>query len=905
MNDNADHSLGANSGPLSYGQRALWFLQQLAPQSAAYNVMLAARTDSAIDVDALRRAFQNLVNRHASLRTIFPAIKGKPVQRVQPRHEVDFRVIDAESAGWDDLQKQVAEESHEPFDLEKGPVLRVRLFKRSSREHILSLAMHHIVVDFVSFVIILDELRAFYAAETTGAALSLPELKTQYLDYARSQVEMLEGVEGERLWVYWRMQLSADPPSLSLRTDRPRLPVQKYRGATQSFKIGEEMTRRLRSRVATEGVGLFTLLLASFQILLSRYSGQRQILVGCPPVGSRQAEFQGVVGFFHNPVVLRADLSGDPTIRQFLNQVSLKAAEAFDHQAYPFPLLVERLQPARDLSRSPLFQVMFVLYETGSFVVTNSFVDLPEKGDRSVLSFLAGEAGARIDLGGAELESLGLEQQAAMLDVTLTVVQSDGFLTAAVQYNTDLFDASTIMRMMNDYELILEAVTDDAEQRVSDLLSMEVIGVDRDPQETTAAIQHDDRTTKKQIDFSLFYFASDHNEPADDKYRLLLEGARFADRNGFSAVWTPERHFHAFGGLYPNPSVTGAAIATITNRVHIRAGSVVLPLHNPVRVAEEWAVVDNLSKGRVGISFASGWHSDDFVFAPENFANRRQIMASYIETVRKLWRGESVTLTGGAGDEVHVKILPRPIQSELPVWITAFGSLETFRLAGEIGANMLTHLLGQSVELLAEKIKVYRDAWRDHSHGPGSGHVTLMLHTFVGADYGAVRDTVREPFCSYLRSSLDLLIGLSKVAGIDIDPADLTQENVDAVVAHAFNRYYDSCGLFGTPDTCARTVEKLRTVGVDEIACLIDFGVDTESVLSSLRYLKVLKETCETKSTQRRVEDGIDPVGSREETADPFHTSTSLDETRNRAESRRSLMARQRISRDVMSKKTH
>jgi hypothetical protein len=203
--------------------------------------------------------------------------------------------------------------------------------------------------------------------------------------------------------------------------------------------------------------------------------------------------------------------------------------------------------------------------------------------------------------------------------------------------------------------------------------------------------------TKRSLDFSLFYFASAEGSPDSNKYRLLMEGAKFADQHGFAAVWTPERHFHAFGGLFPNPSITGAALAAITHRVHIRAGSVVLPLHHPIRVAEEWAVVDNLSGGRVGISFASGWQINDFVLAPQNHAQRKELMVHQIETVQRLWRGEAVTLPGPDGRDVEITVLPRPIQKTLPTWITASGDPETFRLAGQLGANLLTHLLGQSL----------------------------------------------------------------------------------------------------------------------------------------------------------------------------------------------------------------
>ena len=243
---------------------------------------------------------------------------------------------------------------------------------------------------------------------------------------------------------------------------------------------------------------------------------------------------------------------------------------------------------------------------------------------------------------------------------------------------------------------------------------------------------HGVQRAHRPLSMSLFYFAAGE-QTAHDGYRLLLDSARCADRNGFEAVWTPERHFHAFGGAYPNPSVVGAAVAAVTERVRIRAGSVVLPLHSPARVAEEWAVVDNLSGGRVDISFAGGWQPNDFVLNPGAYATAREQLPAMIDTVRRFWRGDTIELPGHDGRPVGVRTLPRPVQPELPVWLTSAGSTATFERAGTLGVNLLTHLLGQSVDQLAENIAAYRSAWRDAGH-PGEGQVTLMLHTYLHAD---------------------------------------------------------------------------------------------------------------------------------------------------------------------------
>ncbi|MFF7635957.1 MupA/Atu3671 family FMN-dependent luciferase-like monooxygenase [Kitasatospora sp. NPDC008050] len=344
------------------------------------------------------------------------------------------------------------------------------------------------------------------------------------------------------------------------------------------------------------------------------------------------------------------------------------------------------------------------------------------------------------------------------------------------------------------------------------------------------------------MDFSLFYFA-DESQHDKDRYRLLMEGARFADTHGFSAVWTPERHFHPFGGGYPNPALTSAAVAAVTERVSVRAGSVVAPLHSPVRIAEEWAVVDNLSRGRAGVSFASGWHSGDFAIRPENFADRKQVSADTVDAVRRLWRGEEIELADGRGEPIRVRIFPAPVQARIPVWLTTSGSVETFRAAGRAGLGILTHLLGQDIDELAASIAEYRRCFAEAraEHGQaGEGNVVLMLHTFLGADRESVRGIVHRPFSDYLRSS----VGLSSRAGgasADDGGDELDPEDVDFMVEQAFNRYFETSGLFGTVDDALAVVRRLDLIGIDETACLIDFVGDTDAVLGALPYLDELR----------------------------------------------------------------
>lgn len=359
----------------------------------------------------------------------------------------------------------------------------------------------------------------------------------------------------------------------------------------------------------------------------------------------------------------------------------------------------------------------------------------------------------------------------------------------------------------------------------------------------------------RKMEFSVYYWGND-DLPGPSKYELLLEGAKFADANGFCAVWTPERHFHAFGGPYPNPSVTGAAAAAVTKNIGVRAGSIVAPLHHPARIAEEWAIIDNLTNGRAGLAFASGWQPDDFVLRPENTppANRQALFDS-LDQVRRLWRGEAVEFPRKDGSPFAVKTQPRPVSKEVEVWVTTAGNPETWRDAGRMGAHVLTHLLGQSIAEVADKVKLYRKALAEAGHDPSKYKVTLMLHTFLASDREAAREVAREPMKNYLRSAAGLIKqyawafpAFKKPQGVanpmDIDLGSLAPDELEAILDFAFLRYFDDSGLFGTVDDAVRRVEELKAIDIDEVACLIDYGIPTQVVLDGLKLVaEVLRIT--------------------------------------------------------------
>lgn len=338
----------------------------------------------------------------------------------------------------------------------------------------------------------------------------------------------------------------------------------------------------------------------------------------------------------------------------------------------------------------------------------------------------------------------------------------------------------------------------------------------------------------------MFYFSGDGSTTSRDKYRLLMAGAKYADRQGLKAVWVPERHFDAFGGLYPNPAVAGAAIAAVTERVQIRSGSVVMPLQDPLRVAEEWAMVDNLSQGRVGLSFAPGWHPNDFVLAPEKYSRKKEIMWRDIQVVQQLWQGKSIELMGGHGQPVQIGTFPRPLQAQVPIWITALAD-ESFIEAGKIGANILTSPLYYSLEEILRKVTLYRQSLADNGRDPDIGTVSVMIHTFIGTDRESIRALVKQPFKNYLKTHFDLVVKSAGDLRFSIDPKTMSARDLDDLLEFSFETYFNGKVLMGTPEYCRTLVDNLERAGVDEVAALIDFGVPFDAVMESLNLLEEVK----------------------------------------------------------------
>ncbi|AFZ01579.1 non-ribosomal peptide synthetase [Calothrix sp. PCC 6303] len=433
---------------LSFAQQRLWFLAQLEPGSAFYNAPAAVRLEGQLNVEALQQSFNEIISRHEILRTNFPTREGQPVAVILEEQPVNLSlpILDISHLGENqqqaEIKQQLAQAAEQPFDISSDRLLRIKLLRLSQQEHIVLLTMHHIISDGWSIGVFVEELAKLYQAFSNGKPSPLLPLPIQYVDFAAWQRQWLQGEILETQISYWLKQLENTPKLLELPTDYPRPAIQRFQGATYSFDISKELSTALNKFSQQQGSTLFMTLLAAFQTLLWRYTGSEDIVVGSPIANRNRAEIEGLIGFFVNTLVLRSNFTGNPSFEELLKRVREVALEAFAHQDLPFELLVEKLQPQRDLSHTPLFQVMFILQ--------NAFM-------------------STLELPGLTLTPLKTDTGNAQFDLTLSIAETESGLTANFEYNTDLFAESSIQRMANHLQTLLEAIVTNPQHCLSDL----------------------------------------------------------------------------------------------------------------------------------------------------------------------------------------------------------------------------------------------------------------------------------------------------------------------------------------------------------------------------------------------------------------------------------------------------
>ncbi|MDZ7970833.1 MAG: condensation domain-containing protein, partial [Nostoc sp. DedSLP03] len=432
--------------PLSFAQQRLWFLAKLDPNSSFYNIPAAVRLEGQLNLKALQQSFNEILRRHEALRANFQTIQGQPVAIISSVTSLPLPVFDISELPANQREAQVRQqalaEAQQPFDLKSDLLLRVKLLRLSEQEYVVLFTMHHIVSDGWSIGVLVRELVALYQAFCDREHSPLAELPLHYVDFAAWQRQWLQKEALQSQLSYWVQQLQGAPRVLELPTDHPRPPVQTFRGATYSFELSNELSLALKKLNQQQGTTLFMTLLAAFQILLWRYTNNEDIVVGSPIANRNRAEIEGLIGLFVNTLVLRTNLAGNPTFEEVLTRVREVALGAYVHQDLPFELLVEELQPQRDLSHAPLFQVMFVLQNAPM-----SDLKLP----------------------GMTLSTLAIESGSAKFDLTLEMAETAQGLFATLEYSTDLFEESTISRMAGHLQSLLQGIVANPQGRLSEL----------------------------------------------------------------------------------------------------------------------------------------------------------------------------------------------------------------------------------------------------------------------------------------------------------------------------------------------------------------------------------------------------------------------------------------------------
>ena len=445
------------SFPLSEGQKALWFLNRLAPDSSAYNLVFSGKFRPLLDHEAMKKAFALIFERHPMFAVTYSIQNGEPVQTLHRNKAFDFREHDCSKLNDKQLKELIAEHANRPFNLERGPVVRLELFKTSDNAHVALLSMHHIVSDAWSVAVMMQDLIEYYFSFKAGKAPKVESLAASYADFVNWEIAHLQSEAGDQMLEYWKDHLAGAPPVIDLPTDRPRPAVQTFNGGTFGFQLDDALTESVEELSRESNVTLFTTLLSAYEILLHRYCQQDDLVVGVPLAGRSQPELQSLVGYFINPVPVRSTVEDDPTVSEYLTKNRENVNGALENQHYPMSRLVERLQAPRDPGRSPLFQVSF------------SMERIPGIDEQGIAVFLIGQGGHTFHVGDLSMETIDLTTRQAQFEITLVVEEAGGNLFGCWQYNRDLFNEDTIAELSVLYEQVLRGMVAAPEAKISEI----------------------------------------------------------------------------------------------------------------------------------------------------------------------------------------------------------------------------------------------------------------------------------------------------------------------------------------------------------------------------------------------------------------------------------------------------
>jgi len=894
---------GSVTGEVPLTPPQLCFLEQEQPSSHHHNHAVLLEAAAATDPQLISRAVQVLIEHHDVLRAQFVRDGNTWRQEIgAPRVLESFSVVELGGFNASDQNREfdaAIQRVQSSFNLEQGPLFRAVLFQfGANRPSRLLFSAHILVVDGTSMGILVEDFQTLYQQLSAGSEPKLPAKTTSYKQWAERLPGFAASSEVLAQARYWTSACYAVPPLsadlaggensvASVQTTTARLSVDEtshlLQDVTRAYRtqLNETLLFAL-SRTLAENAGTNSILVdvegtgrdevfadSSLTRTVGSFTSVTPALLEMPHQTSLAEAIKAVkeqVRGIPNPAIsygLLRYLAEDPMIASAIRAIP-QASVRFNHlgqlelpvrrQAAFWPLHdVVAYSTSPRAHRQYWFEVTTSVFQ-GELHVAWTFSSALHRPDtvarllegfmNTLRSLIANaetvdaSAMSPSDFPLAQLDEQNLEKLKHTLENGPAANQMksgiDGEQAFAITKTTNgngHLPGSNVKTTLLQHPSVAQALVSRDDDGTGKVTAYVVLRPEYRKQ------------SKHAMKFGLFYFADSNSLSGGNKYRLYMDGAKFADQHGFTSIWTPERHFHPKGGLYPNPSVLSSALATITERIHLRAGSVVMPLHNPLRVAEEWSIVDNLSGGRAGISFVSGWVPNDFAFFPERYANKREEMFRGIEQVRKLWRGEKITTLDGVGKITEIGVFPKPIQAELPIWLTCSKGAEMFIKAGEHGFNVLTSLQAQNIDEVTSHLGVYRQAREKAGYDPDGGEVVMMKHTFLGSDKPTVVEKVREPLTNFLRSHIDLIKTFT--SSHEIDAGLDKKEVVDSVAAFAFERYYRTASLIGTPQSCRPMVDRLKAIGVTEIASLIDFGVDVDTALSSLVHLDALRRLCE------------------------------------------------------------